>query len=318
MSTNLGFTGLHPKTILRIKKLHRIIADKLKPWKEMHIKKRLNVKDYSGRAISYAGVSLRGTPMLVLWNNFIEPFLENGIDDILENTYQMCAEKNLDSHIYMKEASAVLKSLNRKTYESMGELCCKSRNRGFPKGVTPVNVEEKIKYMNRFVDSYATAILNEGKVLDNTVSNKTIKLDVKDASLFPTPNDAKWPDVKITFVDDNHVDIKAKGITKNKIHFSKMGFEYRKTGRETKLWRTLRTFALSEGTIPPKVDRQGKIVKIVSPDDVKRLKNKLASYFSITGNSISYIKAKWVKGNYIKAEGYKTAFHIIDKTYLTK
>jgi hypothetical protein len=144
------------------------------------------------------------------------------------------------------------------------------------------------------------------------------KVQAKEVSPFPTPQSAKWSDVNITFINDYHVNIKVKEVTKNKVHFSKIGFEYRNTGKEIKLWRTLRTFAFHHGIIPPKMDKQGKLEKIVLPEDVKRLKTKLCYYFGITDKPISYIKGKWIKGNYIKAEGYKTAFHIVDESYLTK
>ncbi len=102
------------------------------------------------------------------------------------------------------------------------------------------------------------------------------------------------------------------------MHFSKLGFEYRKTGKNIKLWYTLRTFALHNGIIPPKFDEKNKLIETVSIDDVKRLRTKLCYYFKITDNPISYNKGKWIKGKYINAEGYKTAFHIKDETYLTE
>ncbi len=168
MSTNLDLPGkktdLYPITLLKIEELDRIITDKLMPWRMMPARRwKMNVTNYYGKVISYEGVKLEGTPMLVLWDNFIEPFLKNGAVYILKYIYQLCTEKNLDPHIYMKEASEILKLLNRKTYESMGEICSGSRNRGFPEGVTPVNIEGRIKDMNMVVDSLATAIMKEGE-----------------------------------------------------------------------------------------------------------------------------------------------------------
>ena len=254
-------TDLYPITSQRIKKLNETIGEKLRPWEEYYMRKNeLEVVNYHGRTISYSGILLSGSPMLVFWDNFIEPFLENGAMEILKGTYQLCNEKGLSPQIYMKESSKLLKLLNQETYERMSKLCSKSKNKGFPQGETPVNVKGRINDMNRFTDSYTKATLIRRVESDDTIPDKIEKLASKNISPFPTPNHAKWSDIKITVVDDNHVDIKAKGITKNKIHFSKMGFEYRKTGRKTKLWRTLRTFALNEGSIPPKVDRQGKLV----------------------------------------------------------
>jgi hypothetical protein len=152
-------------------------------------------------------------------------------------------------------------------------------------------------------------------VKDECQKKKTTKKDIEH---FPTPSAAKWPDVKITFVDDNHVSIKVISATRSKVHFSKMGLEFRSTGESGKLWKTLRTFALHNGIIPPKVDEQGKLIKLVTPDDVKRLRKELCFYFCLDGNPIPYLKGKYTKGGYTKAEGYKTSFDIQDNTYLSR
>ncbi len=162
------------------------------------------------------------------------------------------------------------------------------------------------------------SVLPETKSETSQQGGKNSKVKKEDVVRFPTTPGPKWPDVEITFINDDYVNIKVKKATKNKVHFSEIGFEYRETGKPIKLWKILRTFALHNGTIPPKVDKQGELKKIVLPDDVKRLRTKLCTNFKIDDNPISYIKGKWIKGNYIKAEGYKTVFHIKDESYLTK
>jgi len=179
--------------------------------------------------------------------------------------------------------------------------------------ITPTGLRRKITREIRYDLQQQYKQIEEKFVISDSEGLKS-----EEFISFPTPDNTNWTDVEITFVSDNHINIKAGKTRKNKVHFSKMGFEYRKTGRAIKLWLTLRALAVNNGAIPPKVDDKGKLIKTVTPDDVKRLRNKLNLYFGITGNSISYIKAKLTKSGYIKAEGYKTAFRINDDTYLTK
>lgn len=157
-------TDLYPITFQNVKELDKIISDKLMAWRVFPARWKLHITDYYGKVIHYDEVhGYEGSPEIVFWDNFIEPFLENGIIDILKTTYQMCKEKNLDPIPYMKETCESLKLLNRKTYENMSRTDQLLRGKGYPNSVTPKKVDEKINKINQFIDSYFTAILKRGK-----------------------------------------------------------------------------------------------------------------------------------------------------------
>jgi hypothetical protein len=246
-------TDLHPITSHKVEELSRVIASKLKPWREMHIQRRLNVMNYSGKVISYTGVTLEGSPMLVLWDNFIEPFLKNGAVGIIKDTYLLCVEKGLLPQDYMKEAGGLLKLLNKKTYEGMGELCSKARNMGFPNGVTPVNVEERINAMNLFVDSYATAIMKKGISIFPSLSNDEEK-GLQMVVPFPEKgidwNNVKWEDVKMIIrVESKEIDISINGSKQRNYHYSQMGFKQQCIDKPTKAWHIFLCFAIADNNI---------------------------------------------------------------------
>ena len=291
MSTNPDIpnkeTDLYPITSQRVEELNRVIADKLKPWKEIYMRKKegLHVTDYYGRKISYTGVSLSGSPMLVLWDDFIEPFLKNGAVGILKDTCQMCAEKNLPPQEYMIEAGKLLKLLNRKTYESMGNLCSKSRNSGFSNDVTSVNIDERISDMISYVDIYAKATLKEGKVLVH----------------FPTPSGARWTDVEMYLMDEDHFKIKVRKVQKV-ITYSEMGFKKDRSIKKTKLWVVLLKFAMADNSPVAYYDERATVEK-----DVQRLNKVLINYFGISGNPIEYKRDK---------KGYVAEFKVFNKSYL--
>lgn len=150
------------------------------------------------------------------------------------------------------------------------------------------------------------------------------EVKTKEATPFPTPQDAKWSDVEITFVDSEYVNIKVKDNIKSGVHYSQMGFKHATAPKEIKLWKTLRLFAIANGIIIPKFGTKGELIKTVSGDDVKRLRLKLKSYFGISGTPIPpYDKGKYINKKeggkeHIEGEGYKTIFVIKDETSIIK
>ena len=167
---------LYPITFQKVKELDKVITGKLMEWKKLPMRGGMQVKNYYGKVISYEGVTIDGSPRLVFWDNFIEPFLENGTIDILNATYQMCAEKNLTPYPYIKEACEILKLLNRKTYKSMSRIDQVSKGNGFPDSVTPKNVDEKINKMDQFIASHFIAILKKGKKPKDSSSEDVIEI----------------------------------------------------------------------------------------------------------------------------------------------
>ena len=47
----------------------------VEPWNFM--RQRLRVQAFGGKSISYEGVEFEGSPRLVFWSRYIEPFLED-------------------------------------------------------------------------------------------------------------------------------------------------------------------------------------------------------------------------------------------------
>ena len=150
------------------------------------------------------------------------------------------------------------------------------------------------------------------------------KVKTKETTPFPTPQDSKWSDIEITFIDNEHVNIRVKDIVKSGVHYSQMSFKHKTAPKEIKLWETLRIFAIANGTITPQIIEKNRVRKLVSVDDVKRLRVKLKSYFGINDNPIpSYDKGKYTKkedggSEFIKGEGYKTSFIIKDESGVIK
>ncbi len=172
--------------------------------------------------------------------------------------------------------------------------------------------------------SEAEVTLPESTVREIKGEEKDVPAKAMKIVHFPTPSGTEWSDVEITFIDNEHVRIKVKGkVIKPRAHYSEMGFKHETAAQPIKLWEeTLRAFAVCNGIITPKFDKKGNLVKTVSVDDVKRLRTKLRDCFGISDNPIPrYDKGKYIKGEdekkeFVKGEGYKTAFCIKDESSL--
>lgn len=75
---------------------HLIIDEKISPWTSFRANEMKEVPNYHGKVIKYSGIEFEGSPRLVFWNGFIEPFLENGIAQELNSVAQECQDRNLE------------------------------------------------------------------------------------------------------------------------------------------------------------------------------------------------------------------------------
>jgi len=126
-------------------------------WRMFGAQWKLHVEDYYGKSIHYEGVRFEGSPQLVFWNGFIEPFLENGIIFTLRETYNDCFARNLPPQDYLAEARDLLRLWVEKTYRYMAQTDQALRAEGYPDSIQPVNVASKISSMHQYIDENIVA-----------------------------------------------------------------------------------------------------------------------------------------------------------------
>ena len=118
----------------------------------------LRVTDYYGKEINYKGIKYEGSPREAFWSNFTEPFLENGIIDILNQTYRECQDRSLYPDEYLREAVELLKALNRKVFKKMSRIDQVLRGDGYPNSVKPQDVTKKVNKIDQFIDTHLKAV----------------------------------------------------------------------------------------------------------------------------------------------------------------
>lgn len=120
---------------------------------------------------------------------------------------------------------------------------------------------------------------------------------------FLMPSDARWNELKISFIDNESINITIRD--KNiKVTYAEMGFKDKRACKPSSSWHFLKELAKING----KLTGYPENIKDKLEKKISVLRGKLAAYFNISDSPISYIKTK-------DYAGYETAFKIEDKSY---
>lgn len=123
----------------------------------------LRTSNFNGKAVSYQGVLFDGTPRVVFWGDFFEPFMLDAAKQSLEWVIEVCGHRHLDASEYLSEATALLNLLVVKTYEEMARTDQLLRGRGYPNSVAPVEVAHKVEAMKKRIGDLAVALTHRGR-----------------------------------------------------------------------------------------------------------------------------------------------------------
>ncbi len=139
----------------------------------------MKVQKYDGSMICYQGIKFEGSPKHVFWQGFIEPFLENGAIEILNQTAAMARKCNLSITDCLNEAENILKILVSLTYEEMAVIDQRLSGDGIKKGPR-VNISGKVTSMNSLINSHRKVAELEYSSKEQKVSNAELKEDIVD------------------------------------------------------------------------------------------------------------------------------------------
>lgn len=129
----------------------------------MNSRAALKTTNFNGTPVHYQGVTFDGTPRVVFWGDFFEPFMYDAARQSLEWVVEACRDRHLDSSEYLSEATALLHLLIAKTYEEMARIDQVLRGRGYPDSVGPVQVAHKVETMKKRVSDLAVALTHRGE-----------------------------------------------------------------------------------------------------------------------------------------------------------
>jgi len=128
--------------------------NQLAPWLSFRTDKMPEVKKYYGGTIRYSGIEFSGSPELVFWGGFIDPFLEHGIVEILEQVVNDALTKQLNPEPCINEATGLLDGVIAKTYNRMAEIDQRLRGKGCPETAKRRDVTDEIEKMRDYLQRH--------------------------------------------------------------------------------------------------------------------------------------------------------------------
>ena len=157
-------TGLYPLIQQRVAEEAQPLFDRLQAWRMMSSGTGLATTDIHGKPVRYSGGKFQGTPRVVFWGGFFEPFISKAAQQSLQWTIDSCRQRNLDAKEYLTETRDLLGLLVEGVYEHMARTDQLLRGGGFPDSISPTNVSPKIEAMKRSLDDLAAAMTLSGSL----------------------------------------------------------------------------------------------------------------------------------------------------------
>jgi hypothetical protein len=155
-------TPLYPLIQQRVAQAARPLADRLGAWRMMNAQGSLRTTNFTGKPVYYQAVTFDGTPRVVFWSEFFEPFMVDAAQQSFEWVIQTCRDRNLDAKEYISETMELLGLLVIKAYEEMARTDQLLRGRGYPDSVSPKPVGHKIDAMKKRIADLSAALTHRG------------------------------------------------------------------------------------------------------------------------------------------------------------
>ncbi len=136
-----------------------IIERQVTPWAFLTAGPPFRVERFDKRQIAYQGIGFEGSPRVVFWGRYIEPFLEDLCISEIEKAVEIASLKKVDARKVLPEVEGLLSAGFRRVYDRMTLIDQRLRGKGFPNKVQPRSAESQLRAMNQFLDELVRAEL---------------------------------------------------------------------------------------------------------------------------------------------------------------
>jgi len=133
------------------KEFERLIKEQVEPWFFFN-SKGFHVKKFDGKDISISGCKFGDTSRLVFWSGYIEPYIEDVIKRMIEETIKLANDKNVQISAVLDSTKANLSGGIDTVYRKMQEVDRRLRGNGYPESVPKRDASLEIKKMNNVLD----------------------------------------------------------------------------------------------------------------------------------------------------------------------
>lgn len=141
----------------------KLEREQITPWVFMTAGPPFQVTDFYGKPISYQGITFEGSPRRVFWGRYIEPFLEDATEKVIQETLALAKEKRQDSREALKDVSVLLRMLAQRAYNRMADIDRRLRGNGNPLSVSLRSTETEELNMAAYIDRRINAELSMQK-----------------------------------------------------------------------------------------------------------------------------------------------------------
>src|SRR5437867_3941096 len=124
----------------------------------------LRTTNFTGKPVHYQGVTFDGSPRVIFWSDFFEPFMYDAARQSLEWVIASCRDRHLQPGEYLCEATSLLDVLITKAYEDMARTDQVLRGRGYPTSVSPVQISHKVEAMKKRIADLRVALTHSGRL----------------------------------------------------------------------------------------------------------------------------------------------------------
>lgn len=142
---------------------HRLRQDKIEPWLFLKSGKLFQVVNFYGKTISYQGIEFEGSPRDVFWGHYIEPFIEEIVDRVINDTAQEAIERHVAVEPAIRDAERYLKQLVRVSYDKMAEVDQRLRGNGYPSSVSRRSIDAEVSVMEAHITQRAAVEIKASK-----------------------------------------------------------------------------------------------------------------------------------------------------------
>jgi hypothetical protein len=139
-----------------------VLNKQVDPWGFFNAGVPIQLKRFDGRNIGYLGGELEfeGSPRLIFWSGYIEPFLEDLAVHEIGAAVAAARERGVDAKQLLPEVEGLLLSDCKKVFNRMAEIDQRLRGKGFPNRVQRRSIEDKYNPIKKFIETRIRAELD--------------------------------------------------------------------------------------------------------------------------------------------------------------
>jgi hypothetical protein len=154
---NTQRTTLYSRTRSRVdKRIEYLIKEKIDLWLLMQSTKT-TITLHNGRSYGFYPFEYSGSVVNVFWGSLIEPFLEEGIQEIFDKVGTECIDNDIDASIPLEEAAMLLREMVWRVYDRMAYVDQRLKTKRSKEKPTRRDVQPEIDHMLKFLNGQLEA-----------------------------------------------------------------------------------------------------------------------------------------------------------------